>query len=69
MNESNRIMGFGTIVAAQQGDRLFVEGPGHYYAVPQDRGVPLRPGDEVEFEAIYGDQYASVTSVNGRRLS
>jgi cold shock CspA family protein len=69
MNESNRIMGVGTIVAAQQGDRLFVESPGHYYAVPQDGCVPLQPGDEVEFEAIYGDQYASVTSVNGRRLS
>ena len=69
MNESNRIMGVGTIVAAQQTDRLFVQSPEHYYAVPTKGTVRLQPGDEVEFEAIYGDQYASVTSVNGRRVS
>ncbi len=69
MNESNRIMGVGTIVAAQQTSRLFVESPEHYYAVPTESTVRLQLGDEVEFEAIYGDQYASVTSVNGRRVS
>lgn len=69
MNEPNKIMGVGTIVAAQQTDRLFVESPEHYYAIPQESSVSLQPGDEVEFEAIYGDQYASVISVNGRRLS
>jgi cold shock CspA family protein len=69
MNESNRIMGVGTIVAAQQTGRLFVESPEHYYAVPTEGTVRLQPGDEVEFETIYGDQYASATSVKGRRVS
>jgi cold shock CspA family protein len=69
MNESNGIMGVGTIVAAQHTDRLFVESPEHYYAVPTEGTFRLQLGDEVEFEAIYGDQYASVTSVNGRRVS
>jgi hypothetical protein len=63
------IMGVGTIVAAQQTGRLFVESPENYYAVPTVGTVRLQPGDEVEFEAIYGDQYASVTSVKGRRVS
>jgi hypothetical protein len=31
--------------------------------------VQLQVGDVVEFEAIFGDQFATVITVNGRRLS
>jgi hypothetical protein len=49
MNKSNRIMGVGTIVAAQQIGRLFVESPEHYYAVPAEGTVRLQPGDGLSF--------------------
>ncbi len=47
---------------------MFVESLEHFYAVPDAGQIRLQIGDEVEFDAIYGDQYANVTAVNGRRV-
>jgi len=44
------------------------EGPEHYYAVSNADKVQLQVGDVVEFEAIFGDQFANVITVNGTRL-
>ena len=67
MNDPNKIEVSGIIVIAQNG-RLFIESPEHYYAVANDR-LQLQPSDSVQFEAVYDDQFANVTTVNERRLS
>lgn len=58
----------GTIVARVGTGLLFIESPEHYYAVGNADKVQLQVGDVVEFEAIFGDQFANVITVNGRRL-
>ena len=58
----------GTIVARVGTGLLFIESPEHYYAVGNADKVQLQLGDVVEFEAIFGDQFANVIAVNGRRL-
>lgn len=58
----------GTIVERAGTTRLFVESPEHYYAVGNAGNVRLQIGDNVELEAIMGDQFANITAVNGRRL-
>lgn len=68
MNDPHCIRALRTIVTRPGTARLFVEGPEHYYAVGNAARVRLQIGDEVEFEATIGDQFASVTAVNGRRL-
>jgi hypothetical protein len=68
MTNPHCIRAQGTIVARPGTTHLFVESPEHYYAVANADRVRLEIGDEVEFEATIGDQFAAVTAVNGRRL-
>jgi hypothetical protein len=69
MEQTNVVQGKGTVVAQPKTGRLFIEGPGHYYAADGTGPVRVQPGDEVEFEAVYGDQFARVTAIKGRRAS
>ena len=59
----------GTVVARVGTGLLFIESPEHYFAVGNADKVQLQVGDLGEFEAIFGDQFATVITVNGRRLS
>ena len=68
MTEQHIIRSRGTIVARVGTGLLFIESPEHYYAVGNADKVQLQVGDAVEFEAFFGDQFANVTAVNGRRL-
>ena len=67
MTEQHIIHNRGTIVARPDTTLLFIESPEHYYAVGNAEKMRLQIGDEVEFEAIYGDQFANVTKIEGRR--
>lgn len=68
MPEEHIIRSRGAIAARPGTTRLFIESPEHYYAVGNVDKLRVQAGDEVEFEAIVGDQFANVTAVNGRRL-
>ena len=68
MIEQPIIRNRGTIVARVGTGLLFIESPEHYFAVGNADKVQLQVGDVVEFEAIFGDQFATVITVNGRRL-
>ena len=68
MTNPHSIRNRGTIVTRPRTSHLFVERPEHFYAVGKADRVRLQIGDEVEFEATIGDQFAAVTTVNGRRL-
>lgn len=67
MSEKNIIRNRGVIVTRPGTTLLFIESPEHYYAVGNAEKLRLQIGDEVEFEAIYGDQFANVTKIEGRR--
>ena len=58
----------GTIVARIGTGLLFIESPEHYYAAGNADKVRLQGGDVVEFEAVFGGQFANVTALNGRKL-
>ena len=68
MNDQSIIRNQGTIVAKIGTGTLFIESPEHYYAVGNADKVRLNIGDVVEFEAVFGDQFANVIAVSGRRL-
>ncbi len=68
MTEQHIIRSRGAIVARVGKGLLFIESPEHFYAVGNADTVQLKVGDAVEFEAVFGDQFANVTAVNGRRV-
>jgi hypothetical protein len=68
MTDQHIIRSRGTVVARVGTGRLFIESPEHFYAVGNADKVQLQVGDAVEFEAVFGDQFANVTAVIGRRL-
>ena len=68
MNDQSIIRNQGTIAAKIGTGTLFIESPEHYYAVGNANKLRLQIGDVVEFEAVFGDQFANVIAVNGRRL-
>ena len=68
MTDQHIIRSRGTIAARVGRGLLFIESPEHYYAVGNADKVQLQVGDPVEFETVFGDQFANVTAVNGRRL-
>jgi hypothetical protein len=68
MTDQSIIRNRGTVVARIGTGLLFIESPEHFYAVGNADKVQLQVGDAVKFEAIFGDQFANVTAVIGRRL-
>lgn len=68
MTEQHIIRSRGAIVARIGTGLTFIESPEHFYAVGNAGKVQLQVGDAVEFEAIFCEQFANVTAVNGRRL-
>jgi len=68
MTNPHGIRNRGTIVTRLGTSHLFVESPEHYYAVGNADRARLQIGDEVAFEATMGNQFATVTAVNGRRV-
>ena len=66
---NNIVQGEGIVVALPQTGRLFVTGPEGSYALDDHLCHLINPGDNVRYEAVFGDQFAKPLAVNGRRLS
>ena len=70
MKSSNNIVqGEGNVVAQPATGRLFVTAPEGSYALDDHLSQLINSGDSVNYEAVFGDQFAKPLTVNGRRLS
>lgn len=69
MQSTDIVHGEGIVVAQPHTGRLFVTGEDGISALDENLRDLVKPGDEMRYEAIFGDQFATPLALNGRGLS